>query len=128
MTIKEKLTSFKEKIEKATEFNAEFKNLIGIEIFDYIQSNEPIKEEFERRLYYLKNLANSKEFSILQDNLFETIQKILKLTSLKEVQERQEEYNNKLLNKLKNRYNDKKEEKDFLTLPELYTTLQRKEN
>ncbi len=128
MTIKEKLTYFREKIEKATEFNAEFKNLIGIELFDYIHSNDLLKDEFERRFNYLKNLADDKEFNTLQDNLFETIQKILKLTSSKEVQKRQKEYNNKLSNKLKSRYKNEEEEKDFLTLPEIYVALQNKDN
>jgi hypothetical protein len=127
MTTKEKLNYFKEKIEKATELNADFKNLVGIELFDYIHSNELTKKEFERRFYYLKNLANDKEFNILQDNLFEAIQKVIKLITIKEVREIQKRYNNQLLNRLKSRYKDK-EENMLLTFPEIYTALQNKDN
>ena len=127
MNIKEKLSDFKEKIEKATEFNAGLKNLIGIELFDYIHSNEQLKDEFEGRLYYLKNLADNKEFNLLQDNLFEAIQKIIRLTSLKEVKECQKKRNNALFNRLKG-VKGKEKNEDFLTLPELYIALQDKNN
>ena len=128
MTTKEKLAYFGEKINRATDFNTELKNLIGIELFDFIQANDLLKSEFERRFHYLKNLADDKDFNLIQDNLFEVIQKIIKLTSLEEVQERQNEYNNKLINKLKNRFLGKDKEIDFLTLPELYIALQNKDN
>ncbi|OGZ70254.1 MAG: hypothetical protein A2904_01145 [Candidatus Staskawiczbacteria bacterium RIFCSPLOWO2_01_FULL_33_9] len=127
MTLKEKLNYFKEKIGNTTDFNADFKNLIGIELFDYIHSNEPLKDEFERRLYYLKNLADNKEFNILQDNLFEAIQKIIRLTSLKEVKECQKKWNNALFNRLKG-IKGKEKNEDFLTMPELYVALQNKNN
>src|SRR3989344_950913 len=127
MTEKEKLLEFKAKIEKSTQFNDEFKNLIGIELFDSIYSNEPIKAEFENRRYYLKNLADDKDFNTVQDNLFEVIQKILKLTSLKEVKERQKEWNNAVISRLKG-VKGKEKNEDFLTLPELYIALQDKNN
>src|SRR3989338_10689007 len=127
MTEKEKLLEFKAKIEKSTQFNDEFKNLIGIELFDFIYSNEPIKAEFEKRRYYLKNLADDKDFNTVQDNLFEVIQKILKLTSLKEVKERQKEWNNAVISRLKG-VKGKEKNEDFLTLPELYIALQDKNN
>lgn len=128
MTIKEKLTYFKGRINTANGLNAELKNLIGIELFDFIYSNDLLKTEFERRRDYLKNLADNTGFNSIQDNLFETIQKILKLTSLEEVQERQKIWGNALFNRLKN--NAKREERvpDVLTLPEMYVALQDKNN
>lgn len=128
MTIQEKLKSYKDKINNVKEFNNEFKNLVGIELFDFIHSSDLLKTEFERRRDYLKNLADDASFNSIQDNLFETIQKILKLTSLKEVQERQKVWGNALFNRLK--HSIKKEERvpDVLTLPEIYVALQDKNN
>ncbi len=127
MTIRERLKSYKDKINDAKEFNNELKNLIGVELFDFIYSNDLLKTEFERRRYYLKNLADDKNFNSIQDSLFEVIQKILKLTSLKEVKERQKEWGNAVISKLKG-VKGKEKNEDFLTLPEIYVALQDKNN
>ncbi|MEK6885016.1 MAG: hypothetical protein AABY22_35620 [Nanoarchaeota archaeon] len=102
MATKDRLHYFRGRIDNSTEFNQEFKNLIGIELYDFIYSNELLIKGFEERLHYLDNLAKDKDFIKLQDDLFGIIQKILKLTSLEEVKERQKEWNNALISRLKN--------------------------
>lgn len=128
MTIEEKLKAFREKITNAAVFDNNLRQLLGIELFDFIQTNNTLKNEFDGRLNYLKNLADDRNFKLLQDNLFETIQKILKLTSLKEIRQPREAWHRALFNRLKTRLLVKGKEKDFLTLPELYTALQDKNN
>jgi len=131
MTLKEKLNVFREKINRATAFDNSFEQLLGIELYDFIHANNVLKNEFYRRVNYLKNLAEDKDFKLLQDNLFQVVQKILKLTSLQEAQARQKEWNRVLINKLKTRWGRQKKgkrekEKIDLTLPELYLALQKK--
>lgn len=133
MKPKKKLNDFREKIDKATTFDNAFGQLLGIELYDFIHTNYILKNEFYRRVNYLNNLAGDKDFNLLQDNLFQAIQNILKLTSLEEVRARQKEWNNALINKLKMRYGRQKKgvkekEKLDLTLPELYLALQKKNN
>jgi hypothetical protein len=132
MALEEKLKIFREKISNATTFDNNFKQLLGIELFDFIHENNILKNEFYRRVDYLKKLATDKSFRLLQDNLFKTIQKILKLTSLKEVEKWQKELNNinvkPIPNNLKTRRHiDKNKEKYYLTLPEAYLELQNKD-
>jgi len=127
----EKLKAFRERVSNTAVFDNNFRQLIGIELFDFIQENNEVKYEFDRRLNYLKNLADDETFKLLQDNLFRTIQKILKLTSLQEVREKQKEWNNALGNRLKTRrlFNKADEKENIvLTLPELYLELQNKDN
>jgi len=121
--LKEKLLAIKDKVTKSVIFNGEFKILLGIELFDFIYANPILKNEFDKRVNYLINLAQDKNFNLLQDKLFDTIQQHLKFISPQIVQERQKEWNNALINRLKT-----KKEKDFLTLPELYLVLQDKGN
>lgn len=129
MTPEEKLRVFRDKIFNTVVFDSNFRQLIGIELFDFIQKDKTLKTEFYKRFNYLKNLAADRDFKILQDNLFETIQKILKFTSLQEVEEQQKEWNNRMINKLKTRAIEANgEKKYFLTLPELYLVLQDKNN
>lgn len=124
----EKLKIFKQKISGATVFDDDFKNFVGIELYDFIQSNDTLKNEFDRRVNYLITLAQDKNFNILQDKLFETIQKILKFISLEDTEQIQKKWKNKLINKLKTRIGENGVEKDFLTLSELYFALQKKDN
>jgi len=122
MTPEEKLKIFREKISNATTFDNNFRQLLGIELFDFIHENKILKNEFYKRFNYLEDLATDKSFRLLQDNLFKTIQEILKLISLKEVNKWQKELNIELINNLKTRHR-----KNLLTLPELYLELQNKD-
>jgi len=144
MTPEEKLKIFREKISNATTFDNNFRQLLGIELFDFIHENTILKNEIYKRFNYLEDLANDKSFKLLQDNLFKTIQKILKLTTLEEVKKWQKELNRReaekqqkklddinvrsIPNNLKTRRNiDINKQKDYLTLPEAYLELQNKD-
>ncbi len=134
MPPKEKLLSFRNKIQNATSFNEDFTRLIGIELYDYIQLEKVLKKGFESRLNYLTNLSKDKKFIEIQDNLFNATQKLLELVSLEEVEKRQAEWDggrNRIGNYLKNMnvFAEKEEdEKVWLTLPELFLALQDKNN
>lgn len=129
-----KLLWFKDKVESATVFNENFARLIGIELYDHIQSEKILRDEFESRLNYLNNLAGDENFGRLQDNLFSATQELLKLVSLEETEERQARWDggrNRMGNYLKNVniFAEKEEdEKVWLSLPELYLALQDKNN
>lgn len=118
----DRLQKFKEKISKATIFDKEIAEYIAIEVYDYItKDNETLKNAFHERLHYLENLAKSKDFNEFQDTFFETIQKILDLTTYEEVEELQKEFANQILARFKGH-------SDFKTLPEIYKILRSKEN
>lgn len=121
--IKEKLQIFREKVQNTIVFSNDFKRLLGIELYDFIHANDALKKEFYRRADYLFNLATDGTSDLLQDKLFQLIQEHLKLISLEYVEERQREWDNKVVNRLKSR-----DEKDFISLPELYSDLQDKNN
>ena len=114
----ERLKKFKDTIVSSSKSAADLRNLIGIELFDFIQENTLLKECFYKHLYYLRNLATDKDFIKLQDDFIDTVIKILKLTNSKEIEILQEEYNNKVLNRLKIVVLD-----GFITLPEFYEAL-----
>ncbi len=128
MDIKTKLQSFREKIDKSASFDDEFRNLVGVELYDFIQNNKVFKNEFDKRFHYLKNLVSDKSFNRLQDDLFLAIQKILKLTSTKKVQEKQVVFHNAYASSLKTPKFDEKNGIKWLELPDLYSLLQDKKN
>lgn len=131
MTTKEKLDSFREKIGKTAQLNNELKNLITIELFDYIRNNSTLKEEFFRRAEYLANLAKNEKFIYVQDQLFKKIVSALKIANAKQVSKLQKkldkEYKNefKLIDKLKKKDND--DEDYALNLKEAYNAMQDKD-
>ncbi len=124
MHLVEKLQSFRRKASSTTALNKEFGGLIGIELYDFIQENDPLKNEFDKRLHYLENLANNPTFILLQDKLSESVINILKCTSLQKVEEFQKIRGGQSFVRIKNSNPDK----DFLTLPEIYLLLTKKEN
>lgn len=109
MTLQEKLKQFKEKINNFNEFNYDFKNLVAIELFDFIQENKLLKSLFDNRFEYLKRLATEKEFINIQNKLFEYINKILNLVDTQTIKQINQELSpyNKFINKLKSK-KDKK--------------------
>ncbi len=117
------LQSYKEKINVATLFGEDFKRLIGIELYDFINENKILAKEFNDRVNYLKNLSTDKKFIQLQKDIFETIQKILKITNSKYVQKKQKEWKNSLHNRLKTKIDSKD-----LTLNEMYEAFQNESN
>ncbi len=124
MTSKDKLLSFKEKILKTEIFNQKFGEFVAIEVLDFItKNNDLLAKEFYRHLNYLKDLGADHEFNKLQDDLFGAIQKILKLVTIKEVEEMQLKFNNRLFFPLKKADSD-----DGLDLPAIYKLLQKKEH
>lgn len=122
----DKLNFYKERIEKATVFNRELGELIAIELLDFItRDSEILKKEFYKRFDYLKNLAEDKDFIKLQDDLFNTTTALLKLVSVKEIEEMQKDVGNQYFNKFKT---PEPEKKGFLTLLEIYEVMQDKNN
>jgi hypothetical protein len=119
----DKLKSFKEKIGAATVFDDGFIRLVGIELYDFIHADEALKTEFYRHLKYLEDPATVNAVGLVQEEIFSSIQEILKLTTTQEVQERQKEWNDKLTNYLRTERLG-----GDLTLPQCYLALQGKEN
>lgn len=124
MALKEKLFSYKNKINNYKVLDEQLENLIAIEFFDFIHESKTLKEKFYNRFDYLKRLSEDKNFIKLQNNLFETVVKITKLVNSDEVKKAQKTYNNQLINRLK-KINNKK---GFATLPILYEHIQNKNN
>lgn len=123
MTTVEKLQKFREKVLTTRQLDKNFKDLVGIEIFDFMHENEELNPELERRVNYLKNLSTDKNFIDIQDKLYETIVKILKLTDIGQIEELPEELKTGYIIDFKNIKN-----KSRFTLPELYNVLLVKEN
>ena len=128
MPLTEKLSTLREKVKKANKFDDDFRRLVGIELFDFIQRDVTLKNEFDRRFNYLEKLKSDRDFNRLQDNLFGNIQDILKFTSNEGVEKRQKEWKNAFANYLKMETFDLRRQKVFLELPELYSELQSKSN
>lgn len=125
----EKFQQFKEKIQNTTKSDDKFAQLIGIELYDYIQETKELKSEFDRRLNYLKNLAEDKDFGLFQDQLFDAVQNILKLTSLEEVQQKQTGWGNAVSNYFQTKKKSEDGREDiWLTLPEIYLMAKEKKN
>lgn len=118
----DRLKKFKERILSATVFDRTFAEFVAIEVLDFISKDNPeIAAIFNSRLNYLKNLAEDKNFSRLQDEKFESIQPILNLATKEDVEELQKEYRNATWSRFKNG-------SDHLTLPQLYEQAKNKEN
>ena len=118
----EKLKSYRAKIENSPAFDKKLGELIGIDFLSYIENDKELKTKFYDRIDYLKNLAESQEFIDIQDQLFEIINKILKVVDLEEIKKFEKDWNNSFINKL----NIPK--KDLLKPSELYLALQDKNN
>jgi hypothetical protein len=133
MTIQEKLKSYKDKINGATELNDGIKNLISIELFDYLHTNTALKAEFFRRTNYFSNLSKDKKFIDIQEGLFNAINKVLGLTNIKEIDKLQQDLNKehggneyRLIDKLRHK---QKISSDYaLNLTDTYKALQDKDN
>lgn len=122
MNIIDKLQYYKEKIRNSTVLDRELGELIGIELFDFIHGHKELQSELYKRVKYFYNLEGDKDFADIQDKLYEAIVKILKLVNLSQIQNLQKEWKSKIIVGLKNH------KEDFLTLPELYKALLKKDN
>lgn len=89
MDINNKLQSFRGKIESATILNKEFGNLVGIQLFDFIQENGTLRDEMKKRVEYLHDLAESGDFTEIQDKLIKSTLGILKEIPQNDVSEAQ---------------------------------------
>ena len=132
MTIKEKLLYFRDKIQMSIELNEELKNLISIELFDYIRHNADLKEEFFRRAGYFNDLVKDKKVVSIQENLFKKIVSVLQITDIQEIEKLQKQLDTeqkntyKLINRLKYKGKMSDDEDYALTLIETYQALQDK--
>lgn len=121
MNIGSKLNAFKSKVEAASQLDRKFGNLVGIEIFDFIQGDHLLKSELERRVEYFHRLAKDKEFNHLQDELYDLICRILKEIDIEDVKQVQEKWRSAYLTPFKD--GDKfvlHAPPPFRELPELY--------
>ena len=126
MDIAVKLKAIRVKIEKATKLNKEFGDLVGIELFDYIQEQPTLQEETDKRVKYLYRLAEDPEFIRLQDHLYELIRKVLKEIDLTEVRYVQTQWRDTAwVNPLRER---PKKRPDWVELPELHELFLEKKN
>ena len=123
MTTVEKLQKFIDKIQASTVVDDSFRNLIGVELYDYIQEDRTLKNEFDRRVNYLQNLSQDKDFIYLQYKLYLAVKKILELTNLERIEELQKLWKNAFGFSFKN-----SREEIWMTLPELYKALLVKES
>lgn len=123
MDINNKLQSYRHKIQSATVFNKAFGDLVGIQLYDFIQGDVLLRTEVSRRVRYLDNLAADTAFNATQDRLFELISKILKEITPKQIEWVQ-------VNIYRNArwVHFRGAPKDFVTLPQLYAMLLKRES
>lgn len=119
MNLIEKLEYLKEKIGKATQLDKEVEDLIAINLYDFIEENQIIKQEFYNRFNYFQNLARDKDFIELQNNLIKKIKEILNLINENDIKKSQKElekeFDTKKINDLVAKY---KNEKNYYKLGE----------
>jgi len=118
MNIKEKLQQFEKKVSSAEAPSQDFYNLIGIELYDFIESNDQLKNAFLKHSDFLIRISKDPDFIALQDNIYDTIQEALGFTNDKEVDEIQKIFNSRMISRLK--------KEGDLTLPEVFNFLKDK--
>ena len=97
-----RLQAYKNKINESKELNKALGELIGVDLYNFIQNDNILKKEFENRCKFLEDLTYNAEFNKLQDNLIAEAIKILKLVSPQQVQNAQLEWRNQLKLQIKN--------------------------
>src|SRR3989344_559696 len=91
--VKEKLGRYRKQIEESPILDRKFGDLVGIDLFGFIEQQPFLSKELNRRVKYLNDLAVDKEFVEVQDQLYECISDVLKTIGLKRGEEAQEKYN-----------------------------------
>ncbi|OHA72702.1 MAG: hypothetical protein A3A27_02440 [Candidatus Wildermuthbacteria bacterium RIFCSPLOWO2_01_FULL_47_18] len=124
--VKEKLGRYRKQIEESTILDRKFGDLVGIDLFGFIEQQPFLSKELNRRVKYLNDLAVDKEFVEVQDQLYECISDVLKTIGLKRVEEAQKKYKNAIFANFKGDPEAFKEV-PYKELPQLYEILLKKE-
>lgn len=139
MDIRQKLQSYKEKINNYAILDKDFEELIVVELYNFIHKNKILQEAFYYHFDYFKRLSQDKSFIKIEDKLFQTIIKIANLTNEEEIGELYKKLKmenpprGRIINRLKKvRQEDMSKppqlQSIFIELPELYKNIQNKKN